>query len=369
MNNFLSLVWYKVLPPEYGGQKGIAHFNDCLGQKVPLTCLCSCNNHPDRVLSYKLLNQLPVSRVQFWNPHLRSRIRTLIQEQSYTHVIVEHPYYGWLGKYKQKLGFRFIVHAHNIEHLRMKARGRLWWRLVKRTEQKAFTSADHILFKTEADKTAAIERFNLPAEKCCIVPYGIQQTKQSAITPGLKEQVRKKYKLAIDEKMLLFAATLDYEPNAKALAAILSHIIPLLQKKGFLFRVIICGSIAPKKISELNAMPNVTAAGFVPLLQDLMQAADVFINPVINGSGIQTKNIEAVASGCNVVATSFAATGLPGYLLNEKVFVSPDNDWDLFTNHIIHAAALKNNVPQLFYEEYNWQNVIARLLSVIAPGY
>ena len=368
MNNFLSIVWYKVLPPEYGGQKGIALFNDYLGQKVTLTCLCSRNNHPDKSLSYKLLNDLPVSRFQFWNPFVRKQITTLVHQQSFTHIIVEHPYHAWLGKHKQKLGFRFIIHAHNIEHLRMKSRGKLWWRLIKRTEQKAFASADHILFKTEADKAVAIQLFNIPPGKCVIVPYGIQETKQPAIDTDLKEQLRKKYNLAPGEKMLLFAASLDYEPNAKALATILSDIVPLLQKKEFRFRLIICGSLPPNNITALNALPNVTAAGFVPSLQHIMQAADVFINPVVSGSGIQTKNIEAIASGCNVVTTGYGATGLPGYLHNEKVFISTDNDWDLFTNNIIIASTLKQNTPQQFYEEYNWQNIIARLLSAIATG-
>jgi polysaccharide biosynthesis protein PslH len=368
MNNFLSIVWYKVLPPEYGGQKGIAYFNDSLGQKVSLSCFCSRNNQPDKVLSYKLRNELPVSRFQFWNPFVRNKILSFIRQQSFTHIIIEHPYHGWLGKYKQKPGFRFIVHAHNIEHLRMKARAKLWWRLIKRTEQKAFALADHILFKTDADKIQAIRLFNIAPGKCFIVPYGIQESRQPAVNTTIKEQLRKKYNLAPDEKMLLFAATLDYEPNARALATIISIIIPLLQKKGFCFRVVICGSLPPKKIMELNALPCITAAGFVSSLDNLMQAADVFINPVVSGSGIQTKNIEAVASGCNVVATHFAATGLPVYLLNEKVFVSPDNDWDLFTNNIITASALKQNTPQLFYEEYNWENIIARLLTAIEAG-
>jgi glycosyltransferase involved in cell wall biosynthesis len=365
MNNFLSIVWYRVLPPEYGGQKGIAHFNHCLGKKVPLTCLCSRNNVPEDILPYKILNNLPVSRFQFWNPFVRKQILSLIRQQSFTHIIIEHPWHGWLGKYKQKFGFRFIVHAHNIEHLRMKERGKLWWQLVKRTEQKAFDIADHILFKTERDKETAIKLFNISPQKCFIVPYGIKETEQPAPNIAIKEQLRKKYNIAPDEKLLLFAGTLNYEPNAKALEIILRQIIPLLQKKNFRFRLIICGALPEKRMLQLNAIPNVTAAGFVASIQDYLQSADVFINPVLDGSGIQTKNIEAIANGCTIVATAFAATGLPAYLINEKVFVSPDNDWEHFTNNIIIAASKTSNVPQQFYNDYAWQNIIDRLLHEI----
>ncbi|HEY6505841.1 MAG TPA: glycosyltransferase family 4 protein [Chitinophagaceae bacterium] len=365
MKNFLSIVWYRVLPPAYGGQKGIADFNDHLGRSVPLTCLCSRNNNADTALSYKLLNVLPVSRSQSWNPFVRNQILSFIKKRSFSHIIIEHPYHAWLGKYRKKIGFRFIVHAHNIEHLRMKARGKLWWRWIRRTEQFAFSSADHILFKTEADKAVAISVFNIDPAKCLIVPYGIKETGQPVINTAAKEQLKKKYNISADEKVLLFAGTLDYEPNAKAVEMILHHIVPSLQKKKFQFRLLICGALHKEKAAELNAIPGVTATGFVASIQHHFQLADVFINPVTKGSGIQTKNIEAIANGCTVVSTSFAAIGLPGYLLEKKLFISHGDDWEQFTGNIIKAASLQNDVPEQFYQDYNWQNIIDRLLSEI----
>jgi glycosyltransferase involved in cell wall biosynthesis len=365
MNNFLSIVWYKILPPLYGGQKGIASFNHYLGKKVPLTCLFSRNNAPGENLSYKTLNNLPVSRFQFKNPFVKKRMLSLVRQQSFTHVIIEHPYHAWLGKYKKKFGFRFIVHAHNIEHIRMKVRGKYWWRLVKGTEQKAFERADHILFKTEADKTTAINLFNLSPQKCLIVPYGTEETQQPASDSEKKERLRKKYNITPDEKLILFAGTLDYEPNARAIETILHHIIPLLEKNKFRFRVIICGALPEERLAELNSIPGITAPGFVSSIRDYIVSADVFINPVINGSGTQTKNIEAIAGGCNVVATTFAATGLPAYLLNKKVFVSGDGDWEQFTGNIITASLRSATVPLQFYEDHNWQSIIDRFLDSV----
>ena len=365
MNNFLSIVWYRVLPPEYGGQKGIADFNECLGRKVTLTCLCSRNNTPHSSLSYKVLNDLPPTRFQFWNPFVRKQILSVVKKQSFSHIIIEHPWHGWLGKYKEKMGFRFIVHAHNIEHLRMKARAKPWWRFIKNTEQKAFDSADHIFFKTTADRQLAISIFAIDPGKCMIVPYGIKETSQPVLSAAAKEIFRKKHAIQTDEKIILFAGTLNYEPNAQALATILHEIVPLLQKKGYSFRLFVCGALPETKLAELNSNSHITATGFVPSLQEYLQVADVFINPVTSGSGIQTKNIEAVANGCTVVSTSFAATGLPDYLLHEKVLVSPDNDWPSFADTITRASTFPVKVPPAFYEEYNWQHIIDRLLPAI----
>lgn len=367
MKNFLSIVWCRVLPPEYGGQKGIALFNDHLGRKVPLTCLCSRNNTTNLPLTYRLSNELPVSRFQFWNPSIRKKVLQYIKENSFSHIIIEHPYHAWLGKYKKKYGFRFIVHAHNIEYLRMKARGKWWWPLIKGTERSAFRLADHILFKTETDKEKAINVFDLDPEKCLVVPYGCNETGQPAITGSFKELIKKRHGILPEEKIILFAGTLDYEPNAKAKEIIFKHIIPLLQKRKFPFRFILCGALPVKRITELNKMPCMTAAGFVPLLHEYLQAADVFINPVSSGSGIQTKNMDAIATGCNVVTTKFAGEGLPSYLLDEKLFISPDNDWEKFTDNIIKACTANMPVPDRFYKEFYWSAIIEKLLPAIAP--
>ncbi len=368
MNNFLSLVWYRVLPAQYGGQKGIADFNFHLGKRVSLTCLCSRNNVSSEALPYKIINQLPVSRLQFWNPLVRRKILALIREQKFTHIILEHPWHGWLGKYKKQYGFEVIVHAHNIEHLRLKARNKAAWHLLKKTEERALFLADHILFKSAKDREDAITIFGISPEKCLVVPYGMTATKQPGKDPATKQLLRRKHNIAADKKLILFAGTLDYEPNAGAIADITDHIIPILNKKNFLFKVIICGALSAKKMASLNKVPGVITVGFVPSVQDYMQAADLFLNPVLNGSGIQTKNIEAIASGCPVVATTFAASGLPAYLINQKLFVSADNDWEAFADNIITASSSSTDTPRQFYDEYNWENIIDRLLPRLVSG-
>ena len=55
-------------------------------------------------------------------------------------------------------------------------------------------------------------------------------------------------------------------------------------------------------MSYLNAIPGVSTVSSA--VEDYPRTADVFINPVVGGSGIRTKNIEAIANGCNVVTTA-----------------------------------------------------------------
>jgi hypothetical protein len=55
----------------------------------------------------------------------------------------------------------------------------------------------------------------------------------------------------------------------------------------------------------------VIAHGFVPSLVDIWAACDVMICPIHAGGGVSVKLAEIVYNGVPVVATSFAARGLP----------------------------------------------------------
>jgi hypothetical protein len=90
MINVMSIVWYKVLPAKYGGQKGIAYFNQQLGKTVPLTCICSYENKTEESLSYNLKPVLPKSRWQFFNPLIWKKIINISKEINPSHIILEH---------------------------------------------------------------------------------------------------------------------------------------------------------------------------------------------------------------------------------------------------------------------------------------
>jgi len=356
MNKFLSIVWYKVLPPVYGGQKGIAHFNEHLANRIALTCLCSKNNASKEKLNYQIKAVLPTSKLQFWNPVVRSKILNEIKSQDYDHVIIEHPYHGWLGKHKMKLGFKFIVHAHNIEFTRMRSRGLWWWRIIRAVERNAFRNADHILFKTEDDRKYAIEHFGIDIERALVVPYGINRTRDQ---PEAQAEVRSRHGIRQTEKIILFAASFDYAPNIEAVGIVKNELLPRLRKSRVPFKIVICGKMAS------HLYPNekeVIIAGEVNDVSAYMMAADVFINPVTKGSGIQTKNIDALSYGLPIVSTKFAAKGLPDYLIPQHLNIAENDDWQKFATLIISALEGKRMSEQRFFQDYYWGNIVDRFV-------
>ena len=364
--HILSIVWYKVLPAIYGGQKGIAIFNHCLGQKSKLHCICSKNNEVSANLPYTVSNELPVSKTQFFNPFVRKKILSLIKQQNFSHIILEHPYHAWLHRYKNKYGFKLVVHAHNIEFIRMQERNKWWWPWVKKAEAIAFKKADYILFKTEKDMQAAINIFNTDERKCLPVPYGTAIAQAPTETTGLKEKIRQQHGIDAETKILFFAGSMDYEPNLEALDNIANKILPLLKQKiSSSFIIMICGAVDEQRKKTFAGNSPVLFTGFVNDIEDYFRAADVFINPVISGSGIQTKNIDALANNLSVCCTSYSAEGLPAYLSGNKVLIAENNNWEKFTDNILTLLNNAAVTPTSFYDDFYWGNIIDRTLTKI----
>jgi polysaccharide biosynthesis protein PslH len=333
----LSIVWYKVLPAKFGGQKGIAHFNDQLAKHFPLTCLCSSNNEIPAGINYKVLPELPESKWQFFLPSCWRKIKSTAISEKTTHIILEHPYHAIAAvKTANALSAKLIVHSHNIEYERFRQMKKWGWRLLKQYEKWVHRKADLSLFKTEEDRQWAIHHFGLAEEKCMTLIYGVEKPVKNK---KAAELIRKRHGINPGERILLFAGTLDYTPNAKAVEAIYAQIAPLLAKKFIASRIIVCGRNRFDSFQYLKKLshPLVIYAGEVEDIENYFSAADTFINPVLDSGGVQTKNIDALSYGLPVVCFANVLAGLNTSLCPGKIFKAAENDWDGFSDAIIES--------------------------------
>lgn len=361
MKKIVSLVWYKVSPPLFGGQKGIAHFNQQLAKSFPLTCICSSDNVVQEQLSYKVLPVLPAGKKHVFNPLYWRKVKQLVKKESATVLILEHPYHGiaaWLAA--RSTGARLIVHSHNIESDRFRLIGKWWWPLLYGYEKWVHRRASLSLFKTQEDQDLAARNFGLSPSKCLIIPYGVERPLHDRPTPSIREQ----YGILTNEKLLLFAGTLDYEPNADAVRQIYTEIAPRLRSAGFSFRILVCGRNKFSAFRYLHRLtdPSVIMAGEVASIAPYFSEADVFINPVLSGGGIQTKNLDAIAHGCNTVCFDSQSTGIPAEICGSKLTTAANGNWDIFTAQIMKAAGNQEHTPDSFFSYFNWDRILQPLI-------
>ncbi len=369
--NVLSLVSYNILPAKMGGQKGIALFNEYFSKKVNLICITTKNNDSSLAKYYKMLNVLSNSPLRYINLFYFFILKQVIKSRKISHLIIEHPYYGWLGVLLNVFcKVKLIVHSHNIEALRFKSTGKWWWKILWHYEKWTYTKANSVFFITAEDLNYAVENFNLPISKCIVVTYGteIDEIPTSIEKENAKNEICKTHKISAKEKILFFNGTLDYGPNLDAANIILEKINPLLlSAKDFKYKIIICGKGLPNSYNELIDFKdkNIIYAGFVNDIKQYFLAADIFINPVIDGGGIKTKLVEALGYNISVVSTVSGAIGMPHAITKDKMEVVDDNDWEMFTKKIL-SINTNSTTPNDFFEHFYWGDIIKKVENKIA---
>ena len=371
MTKLLSVVWYKVLPAQFGGQKGIAEFNDALSEFFPLTCICSSNNQPTGHEKYGVKPLLPVSRGQVIDFRAWKKILQELKQGNYSHVILEHCYYGLLGMLIRKRYKTFlVVHSHNIEYLRFQEMKKLWWPLLFQLEKNTHQSAHLSLFKTESDMEFAISRFQLDPARCILTPFGINKT---TIPTALQRQTSRSFlnssfNIPSNSRLLVFMGTLDYEPNAEALRKIVNQIIPGIRKLTSIpFKVLVCGRLIEKKFASLLSLKDedYIYAGFVPDIEPFFMGADLLINPVNSGGGIKVKIIEALSYGLPVVSTAYGAKGIDETVTGSQLTLVADNDTSEFCRHVVMSWNKPIGIPETFREKYEWKKIVREVAERI----
>lgn len=355
----LSVVWFRVLPANYGGQKGTALFNEHIAQQAVLLCICSENNQPSTA-SYPIVNTLPITKLQFLNPFCWRQIYKLAKKENITHLVLEYPYYGFAAYFVKKfLKAKVIIHEHNIEFIRFRELKKLWAELLRVFEKRTLMNADLVMVKTAIDRNTVLKEFHLASNKVVIVPYGAERKLSDRKTA--RNLICSRYNIDNNTKILLFAGTLDYEPNAHAVEEIYGEISPRLKARNINFKFIICGRNKSRGFSYLNHFHDeaIINAGEADDIENYFAAADALVDPVLSGCGVQTKIIDALSFNLNVVCFKSKAVISDA---GNKIFTAEDGNWDQFTNVIEKAIATNSDTPVAFFEKYNWKRIAQHAL-------
>lgn len=364
----VSIIPYRVLPAKLGGEKGIAVFNEYLAREVRLTGISTRNNDPALAKGYRLMNILSNSRLRYANIFLYFTVKKILRKERATHLLIEHPYFGWLAwMLKKTMPVKLTVHSHNIEYMRSKSIGRWWWKLLHAYEGWVYRQADNVFFISDDDRVHAIEKLRVSPSSCITVTYGTEQAAPASDREACRRKVMEMHGIQNEERILMFNGALYHPTNYDALRVILDQINPLvMQQAGFRYKILVCGKGLPDSFDELRPYRdrNIIYAGFVEDISIYFRAADVFLNPILTGGGVKTKAIEGLAFGCSVVSTELGAMGIRRDLCGGKLHVVREGEWSKFARLVI-SADTESRLPDSFYEYYYWGNVVKRAVDFI----
>lgn len=109
---------------------------------------------------------------------------------------------------------------------------------------------------------------------------------------------------------LIFTGAMSFPPNVAAMLYFHAAILPLVRRSCPGVRLIVAGRDPAPAIAALAADPTVTVTGAVDDLRPWLARASVVICPMVSGSGIKNKVLEALAMARPVVATTLGIEAL-----------------------------------------------------------
>jgi O-antigen biosynthesis protein len=140
--------------------------------------------------------------------------------------------------------------------------------------------------------------------------------------PGLAPQLRDGLRAGIDTARyefrscgrepltMLFVGSFRHTPNRVALEWFVARVLPLILQKEPAARLVMVGSDPPPAHVFGGASRSLDMLGFVEDVREPFSRYSVFVCPILSGSGVRVKLLEAFAAGIPVVSTKVGAEGL-----------------------------------------------------------
>lgn len=136
----------------------------------------------------------------------------------------------------------------------------------------------------------------------------------------------------IDHRLALICS--NNPANLEGYFLFLNNVLPIVLQSSPAFRLLVAGSICGAIPDHLS----VDKFGIFEKIEDVFARAPAALNPVVSGSGVSIKILEALACGVPVASTATGARGLAG-LGESGILVSRDHDFATFARHIVRLTS------------------------------
>lgn len=124
------------------------------------------------------------------------------------------------------------------------------------------------------------------------------------IKNGVDTDYFKKKKKNVSKNIILFVGNMSYKPNVLAAKFICKKIFPLVKVNNPKCKVLIAGSSPNREVKSLSKLDeNIIVTGFLPDIRDAYEKADIFVAPMLIGSGLQNKILEAMSMKIPCITT------------------------------------------------------------------
>ena len=167
---------------------------------------------------------------------------------------------------------------------------------VRRFEATEYPHFPRIVVVSDADREALLAvDHRLPIT---VIPNGVDVDAYAPDPAAVRDPDR-----------IVFTGVMSYAPNVSAAELLALRVYPRVRAARPSARLAIVGRSPAPRVSAL-AGPGVEVTGTVPDIRPWLTSSWVYACPMVSGTGIKNKLLEAMASGLPCVATPLALQGI-----------------------------------------------------------
>ena len=300
---------------------------------------------------------------RYINPDFAAKLRQILQAEEFDVVHVESifltPYVPLIRKHSNA---KVLLRAHNVEHLIWKRVAQSCSNPFKRWYLKHLSltlRAYELEHLNDYDGIVCITRNDAEyfKNKGCrkpvaVIPFGVQPEDMPHVDP--------------EPDSLFHIGAMDWLPNQESIRWLLDEIWPVVHREVPRAKLYLAGRKMPERWMKAQ-IEGVSVVGEVPDAMYFIGSKKINVVPLLSGSGIRVKIIEAMSVGKTVVTTTVGAQGID-YTDGENLLIAntPEEfarqikrclDDEEFCDSVGQAAA------RLIAERYNEGNLADQLLN------
>jgi len=167
------------------------------------------------------------------------------------------------------------------------------------------------------------------------------------------------------DKDIVFIGNLSYAPNIEAVEYISSEILT----ENSAISCLIAGATPSAYVERVCAKNSIQLLGWVDDIREAYCRGKIFVAPMMIGTGMQNKLLEAMALGIPCVTTNLAGDPI-GAVDRESICIANTSEefiemiQELLTDQDLYEKIAKNGC-ELVRKKYSWSHANAQLIGLI----
>ena len=273
---------------------------------------------------------------RFYDKKASLELQKLVKEIKPDCILFESLYSAvYLDDLKAHFAGKTILRSHNVEHV-------IWQRLaanssglkklyltklyknLKTAEVKLFQQFDKI-FAISDDDAKEIKKY-VSKEKVVEIPIGLKE-----------KEIHADYSVA----EIMHLGSMNWQPNKDSVDFILDKVLPALSNP-IIFNL--AGSYMPA--DKKYHSDSIRNHGKIEDTDEFLSKSGVLLSPVLSGSGVRIKILEAMNIGVPVITTKLGAEGLNIVAGRELIIAETAEEFSEELDNLLNNAGKRSEIGQ-----------------------